>query len=493
MPNNTPLAPLKGGMLAREELANARSQQFESLERRVARLVHELELAVRWNRPAILLAVYASELIRQDAQALLVEKLYALGQRVEFYNVTGEENADIARHLSEWPTANATVFFVSGLQRGGELAYRSLNIRREYFVARCLRVVLWLTDKEAASLPLKAPDFWAFRSGVVQFEEAVEPERLAAAVREWREDATPFAETEAKIAFREALLKDLPEEESTTATRADLYYALGVLHLSLNNHEQAIAYLERALHLAASLDDAKLQLDCLLNLGKSHHRVGKHDQALGHYNRALAFTRERDDRLGEANTLQAIGDVHQFKNDLVAALSAYEEALGLFRKVGSRLGEANTLKAIGDVHRFEDDLVAALSAYEEALGLFRKVGSRLGEANVRQSQGNMLEAQNRHAEAKAELEAAHAGHAAIGDQYSVAADLYYLSFPLESLGEHEAACSALENALRTCLALELYWTDMPMKRLLALKNITDEAQAQSYLQSLLTQAPGGTE
>ena len=447
MLEDTPLAPLKGGMAARSELSNTPRDALESLEQRVARLYHELELAVRWNRPAIILAVYASELIRQDAQALLVEKLHGLGQRVEFYRITGEENADIALHLSEWPAANATVFFASGLERGGELAYRSLNIRREYFVTHRLRVIFWLTDKEAASLPVKAPDFWAFRSGVVQFEEAPGSERLAYTAKEWREDVSPFADTEAKIAFREALLQDLPEEGSTAATRADLYFALGQLYLNLNAHEQTITYLEKALQLAESLQDASLQLDCFRGLGKSYHRVGKHEQALEFYDRALAFTRERGDRLGEANTLQAIGDVHQFKKDLAAALSAYDEALGLFRKVGDRLGEAN----------------------------------------VRRSLGRLFHEQGQEAEAKTEFEAALAGHSAIGDRYSVALDQYYFSFTQESLGDLAAACASVEKALRTCIALQLSWIDMVKERLFALKNLTDEAQAQAYLQTLLGQ------
>ena len=56
---------------------------------RLETLFGELELAIKYDRPSILLAVYRSEFVRAEAEAALAEKLRGLGQTVVTYRVTG--------------------------------------------------------------------------------------------------------------------------------------------------------------------------------------------------------------------------------------------------------------------------------------------------------------------------------------------------------------------------------------------------------------------
>ncbi len=57
-------------------------QGISSPDERIQILIDELELAIRWQRPCILFAVYSSEYVRADAQTLLENQVMDLGQEV---------------------------------------------------------------------------------------------------------------------------------------------------------------------------------------------------------------------------------------------------------------------------------------------------------------------------------------------------------------------------------------------------------------------------
>src|SRR3972149_3542826 len=115
-----------------------------SFDERLDILFSEIELALKWDRPSILLAIYSSEFVRFDAEIALQTRLNELGRGVTRFQVN-EELFDIPWQLSQHPDHQTNVFFVSGLQWGGGEdrlnAYRALNIRREYFVDYRLRAV----------------------------------------------------------------------------------------------------------------------------------------------------------------------------------------------------------------------------------------------------------------------------------------------------------------------------------------------------------------
>ena len=122
------------------------SRPDEPLADRVKRLEQELRLALRWDRPSILLAVYASEFVRVEAETTLEAWLRNAGQSVARVQVPGPDDpaADVPRLLREWPDRDRTVFFVFGLSRGAPTTWNSLNVRREHLVDGRVRAVFWL-------------------------------------------------------------------------------------------------------------------------------------------------------------------------------------------------------------------------------------------------------------------------------------------------------------------------------------------------------------
>jgi tetratricopeptide (TPR) repeat protein len=213
----------------------------ESLEERVGMLFEELALAVKWHRPSILLAVYASELVCTEAQLMLEKKLAELGQSVSRLTVNAERS-DIPMFLSKYPERYKTIFFITGLKletkQGGYHAYRALNIRRELLVDYRIRVVFWVTEQEAADLPVHAPDFWAFRHRVIEFLDIPEPERMAALAK-----ALPLDGNSDKMvkAFKTALKLD--------PGNVNLLSSLGDIYIKLNKADDAIQMFRKATRL----------------------------------------------------------------------------------------------------------------------------------------------------------------------------------------------------------------------------------------------------
>ena len=92
--------------------------EIEPFEDRVDILFRELELAVKWQRPSILLAIYSSEFVHTDAKVTLKNSLTDIAQLVHHLHVTNDENSDIPLLISEIPDLDKTVFFYRGFTVG---------------------------------------------------------------------------------------------------------------------------------------------------------------------------------------------------------------------------------------------------------------------------------------------------------------------------------------------------------------------------------------
>jgi tetratricopeptide (TPR) repeat protein len=161
-------------MITKIKTGKAHPSHLEPLAERVQILIDELSMATRWNHASLLLAVYQSEYLRQDVEKRLKVRLASIGQKMVAYKID-KERFDVPLALSAHEERAKSTFLVSGLRfgggKGGNNAYRALNIRRELLIDFDIRAIFWLTLSEAAALPRRAPDFWAFRHRVVEFTD----------------------------------------------------------------------------------------------------------------------------------------------------------------------------------------------------------------------------------------------------------------------------------------------------------------------------------
>ncbi|PID85033.1 MAG: hypothetical protein CSB13_10150, partial [Chloroflexi bacterium] len=264
--------------------------ESETIATRIDRVFRELNRAIKFDHPSISLAVYRSEFVREEVEAALRRRLQDLAQDTDRVFIN-EQNHDLPLYLRERADRAKTVFFVSGIRFGGgddgQNAYRALNIRREYFVDYKLRLVLWLTEEEERLLPRYAPDFWAFRHLVVTFLDEPGPEQIRKNVSQvpWQDwDNKTFGQdTNAKIAYRERLLAELPHTPETTANRAKLLYTLAPLYAATTQLAQAITSCEQAFDLAHQIGDIKLQSWCQNVLGNVYRDNGRYPEAIDAY------------------------------------------------------------------------------------------------------------------------------------------------------------------------------------------------------------------
>jgi len=229
----------------------------KSFDENMRTLSDELELAIRWKRPSILLAVCKSKLSQNKAENALEKSAHKLGQGIVRINVD-EKRADVAHLIFENGSVDKSIFFVSNLDQGGgddgKNAYRALNINRELFIEQMVRGVFWLTLNEASNLPRFAPDFWAFRHRVIEFASShgLTETSLPAGVLIWHiQDSTDsLQDLREKAKFREELLNQLPDQTESVLAKIELLGTLGYLYWRLGENDRAWKSLNRGILLA---------------------------------------------------------------------------------------------------------------------------------------------------------------------------------------------------------------------------------------------------
>jgi tetratricopeptide (TPR) repeat protein len=337
----------------------------EPFEDRIDILFRELELAIKWERPSVLLSIYSSEYVRADADLALENRLRELGQSVHHIKVKGQDDADVSLVISELADLSNVVFFVDGLRWGGGedgfTAYRILNNRLEFFIENQARVILWLTENEAVDLAHYAPDYWAFRHRVTEFVDSPKPKQISPPVLEsaWQgieEFIDTTEDLDAKIALRTALLTDLPEGDESIAARANLLLTLGMLHWRRGDYERATQFLNTTLDLATRLQDNCFEALCFNALALVETDLGRTKEAIQAYQNAIELAPEQ---ISPWNNL----------GNLYRKLEQHEEALAAFQKaIEQNATDVVSWNGLGDLYhilgRNDDAIYAYLKATE---------------------------------------------------------------------------------------------------------------------------------
>lgn len=394
------------------------SKAVEPIEDRIDSLFRELELSIKWQRPSILFAIYSSEYIHTEAEADLVNRLNELDQKVIRIIIDNEKNSDITSRLSENPSNEDLIFFISGLRWGcnnGASLYLNLNNQREFIVENRIRLVFWLTEKEVIDLANNAPDFWAFRHRVIEFIDSPRPDQILRGTAEasWQgtgEYTDPVEDIDAKISFRESLLTEMPNGNESASVNGNLLLTLGILHWRKGDFEKALEFLKKALEIAISIKDKLFTAECFNAIALVKTGLGRTDEAIEAYLRAIhlapnqifpwnnlgilfsklernedavvAFKKAIENKPGDAVSWDGLGEVYLKLNRTDDAIRAYLKAIEFapnFATAWCGLGSAFSLVNQTD-HAFK--------AYQKAFTLnHRLTPSILGLARIMSTQG----------------------------------------------------------------------------------------------------------
>jgi len=339
------------------------SKAVEPIEDRIDSLFRELELSIKWQRPSILFAVYTSEYIHSAAEADLEHKVIGLDQKVIRITIESKEDADITARLSESSSLQNAVYFINGLRWGcidGAHLYQDLNNQREFFVEKQLRLVFWLTEKEVIDLANQAPDFWAFRHRVIEFNDSPNTEQILQKTAEaaWQatgESTDTVDELDAKISFRESLLTNLPNGNESASVNGNLLLTLGILHWRKGDYEKASEFLKTALDVAISMKDKLFAAECFNAIALVKTGLGRTNEAIEAYQRAIQLA---PNQLFPWNNLGI----------LFSKLDRNEDALVAFKKaIDNKPGDAVSWNGLGEVYLKLDKPEDAIRAYLKAI------------------------------------------------------------------------------------------------------------------------------
>ncbi len=353
-------------------------QGCDSFDERIDILAKELELAIKWQRPCLFLVVYSSEYVRGDVEIALENYLIDLGQKTAHLRIKNPENKDLADFLRSFKDEAKTVFFIDGLRWGHSpeaSIYTSLNLQREFFIEKQVRVIFWLTQNELADLAHYAPDFWAYRHRVIEFVESPRAERVLQQALEfaWQgtgEYADQFEDTDAKISLRESLLTDLPKGNEASSIRANLFLTLGILNWRKGDFAKADEQLREALKIATKIEDNWFEAECFNAVALVKTSMERIDEAIDAYKQAIRLA---PDQIFAWNNL----------GNLCAKIGRHDEATIAFLKaVECNPRDPIGWNGLGSVYSkigYVDDAIAAYRKSIQYMPTFAQPWSGLGD------------------------------------------------------------------------------------------------------------------
>ncbi len=283
------------------ELQVVHQSLSESFDERVEILAKELELAIQWNRPCILLVVYNSEYVRADVESAIENFLIERRQKVTDIDLNEKTGSQVMLYLQDFRNTENAIFLVNGTKRPSMQQtnlFMQLDRHKDILNRKKIRLVFWLTQNEITRLAYCAPDLWASRQRVIEFVDSPKPEQIlhSAIETSWigtGEFTDRFDDTEDKISLRESYLNELPEDAESTSTRADLLLTLGILHWRKGDYEKAENFLHEALKVAIRMEDNWFEAECYNAIALVKSSQGKNDEAIDDYKQAIQLAPEQ--------------------------------------------------------------------------------------------------------------------------------------------------------------------------------------------------------
>jgi len=403
-----------------------------SVQEAAERAGEVLKRGQRLGRAVLLFIVCRSEITRAEGDALLTRKLQSAGLEVARVDLSATENSDWVADLFHDPPERDEVLFLYDIGKGSPDLLKSLNYRREILSELNVLAVFWVNERELGSIAEFAPDFFRFRTEILELTAIPPPKHIPEIVRgiiytsASKESFASLQEIQARIALRERLLADLRQDPSARALRAELKKNLGDLyqaayiyqgdheHLEkairlyhdalavisedrlrsvafndlssayLNRYrregtpedlENAIDYYDQALEIARKIGDRQAESNALGNLGNAYFWLGKVQRAIGFYEQQLVIARDIGDRRGEGNALGNLGNAYFQLGEVRSTIDYYEQALAIDREIGDRQREARTLGNLGIAYAELGDSTRALPLAQEAARILGRIGS----------------------------------------------------------------------------------------------------------------------
>lgn len=339
------------------QLKNDISFPFED---RIDILFQELELAVRWDRPSILFAIYKSDLIRDEVNSKLKEKLKNISQKTHLIKTNYKDQFDFLSQISQLPDLPQTVLLIDGFDwecgPEGVHVFKEFNEHREYFIDNNIRAIFWLFENEVSEFAENATECWILRHRVVEFVDAPQEAQGLIQSQESKVQRQNYAPTDKHIS--ETISKEvftLKDREKENESHAHALLGLGMLFWRKGNPKRALKYLRTSVEISKLLADHSLLAQCQNALALVQAGEGNIDDAVSAYQHAISLSPESEflwNNLGQ----------------LLAKNERNEEAINAFKKaLACSPQDFLSWDGIGHIYIKFGIYQNAISAFEKAL------------------------------------------------------------------------------------------------------------------------------
>ena len=205
-------------------------------------------------------------------------------------------------------------------------------------------LLIWLPDFALDYVARGAPDFWAWRSGVYEFQTD-----------------SALWHMESIVAFGD-------------------HDAVSLDSLSWEDKQKEIVRLEELLRTSQTLTRQGKQIKqtnsrILNQLGFLYKSLGKQDEALDCYQQSLKLAKTLGDQAGEGTTLNNLSLIYKARGDYDTALRYLEESLAISRAIGDRAGLCPTLFNMGHIYCEKGEYQQALAYWVKAYRIAKEIGS----------------------------------------------------------------------------------------------------------------------
>lgn len=176
------------------------------------------------------------------------------------------------------------------------------------------------------------------------------------------------------------LLKDSAEMATSFNNVAHDYFDLG-------EYDEAYHYFIQSYKIAQAIKDSLTMSVTLHNVGRVFKELGQYDRAMDHLTLSRKMSRDVGDREGEPYSLSEIGDVLLRKGEYDSALTALIMTLQKARELNLRVLQPRSMINIAKIYAKKKAYETALSYYDTASALYTKTNDQYGLAEVKLGQG----------------------------------------------------------------------------------------------------------
>ncbi len=412
------------------------------------------------------LAVQHIDVVEVDGSARALDLRQRLREQLAESTVTGDKRAIFLYGLEHAiPRDEPDAPLLVELNMGRELFHRDAPYP----------LVFWLPDFALTALARGAPDFWAWRSGVFEFE--TEPVYRQEALQIYVHEGTEWLtinnltadEKRKRRSMLENLLADYQElapDRWVLSEQGEILFTLAQLNLALGELQHASQLFQQSLELRERLGDQAGIASSLYQLSRIALDEGNYGEAHRLNQRSLELREWLGDQAGIASSLYQLGNIALEQGEYTKAQHVYRQSLELREQVGDQSGIATSLHQLGWVADEQNDAAEATRLCRQSLEINRKLGNQAGIAGNLALLATAARAQGDYAGARRLQKESLELSEKLGNQLYVAANLALLGDLALYEGDYAEARHLLQQSLEIFERLKLPQEE-PIRQMLA--------------------------